>query len=36
MKKFEEKERKIKAKSAVKFHRTFKINDDGVLVLVGV
>ena len=33
MKKFEEKEWKIKAKSAVKFHRTFKINDDGVLVL---
>ena len=33
MKKFEEKEWKIKAKSAVKFHRTFKIND-GVLVLV--
>lgn len=36
MKKFEEKEWKIKAKSAAKFHRTFKINDDGVLVLVGV
>jgi len=36
MNKFEEKERKMKAKSAVKFHRTFKINDDGVLVLEGV
>lgn len=35
MKKFEEKEWKIKAKSTVKFHRTFKINDD-VLVLVVV
>ncbi len=33
MKKFEEKEWKIKAKSAAKLHRTFKINDDGVLVL---
>ncbi|GEM_PF-2177638 len=36
MKKFEEKEWKIKTKNAVKFHRTFKINDDGVLVLVVV
>lgn len=36
MKKFEEKERKIKHKSAVKFNRTFKINDDGVLVLLVV
>ena len=34
MKKFEEKERKIKAKSAVKFHRTFKINDDALVLVV--